>query len=178
MADLTDNVRSWVKSRHRFYVTIEWLLLAQSGRSRNERCGTCYSAPSPRVSTAVPRPLSSGERAEQRLSGRSACDRKHKLHTLLVAAAERSAVPCSSARCSLSLPDVSHRYCGKDVQWAPVLRRSFPVAILGLARPRDCADSTRLQDGNEHHEAQRSDAKREDTQNLFHIGSYAFSISG
>jgi hypothetical protein len=33
MADPTDNVRSWVKSRHRFFVTIEWPLFAQSGQT-------------------------------------------------------------------------------------------------------------------------------------------------
>jgi hypothetical protein len=42
-------------------------------------------------------------------------------------------------------------------------------SILGLARPRDRADSIRLQDGNEYHEAQRSDAEREEAQNFFHI---------
>jgi hypothetical protein len=38
MADLIDNVRSWVKSRHRFFVMIEWPLVARSGHPAEHLC--------------------------------------------------------------------------------------------------------------------------------------------
>jgi hypothetical protein len=69
-------------------------------------------------------------------------------------------------RCALLRSFLVRNWCG---QW--------PTVILGRARPMDCTDGSRLEDGHEHHEAQRSNAKREDTQNFFHIGSYACSIS-
>jgi hypothetical protein len=49
-----------------------------------------------------------------------------------------------------------------------------------LARRQACADGILLYDRCEHHEAQRSDGERgetRETQNVFHISSYPFSIS-
>ncbi len=51
------------------------------------------------------------------------------------------------------------------------------LAILGLARRRDCTDSIRLYGRYEHHEAQRSDGQRGETQNVLQISSYPFSTS-
>jgi hypothetical protein len=67
--------------------------------------------------------------------------------------------------------------CCKDVHAAPLRTRSLHFAILGLARRRDCTDSIRLYGRYEHHEAQRSDGERDETQNVIHISSYPFSIS-
>ena len=66
--------------------------------------------------------------------------------------------------------------CCKDVHAAPLRTRSLHFAILGLARRRDCTDGIRLYGRYQHHEAQRSDGERGETQNVFHISSYPFSI--
>src|SRR6266496_122763 len=67
--------------------------------------------------------------------------------------------------------------CCKDVHVAPLRTRSLHIAILGLARRRDRTDGIRLYGRYEHHEAQRSDGERGETQNVFHNSSYPFSIS-
>src|SRR5260221_7923207 len=67
--------------------------------------------------------------------------------------------------------------CCKDVHAAPLRTRSLLFAILGLARRGDCTDGIRLYGRYEHHEAQRSDGERGETQNVFHISSYPFSTS-
>ena len=55
--------------------------------------------------------------------------------------------------------------CGRQ----SVHARSLRVATRGFARPWDCTDGIRLEDGNEHHETDRSDDEREETQDFFHI---------
>jgi hypothetical protein len=78
---------------------------------------------------------------------------------------------------SSSLPDVRRRYCSKDVRLAGQRGRGFRAAIGRIGQPGSRSDSKRFKGGKERDEAQRSDAEREETQNFFHIGSYAFSIS-
>ena len=48
--------------------------------------------------------------------------------------------------------------CCEDLQAPPMRRRSFRLAMLALTRRRDCTDGIRLDDHNEHHEAQCCDA--------------------
>src|SRR5258708_30028764 len=67
--------------------------------------------------------------------------------------------------------------CCKDVHAAPLRTRSLHIAILGLARRRDCTGGIRLYGRCEYHEAQRSNGERGETQKVFHISSYPFSIS-
>ena len=55
--------------------------------------------------------------------------------------------------------------------------REFINERAKFTRSRDRTRGVRLDDRQEDHEAQRSDAKRDDTQNFFHIRSYACSIS-
>ena len=55
--------------------------------------------------------------------------------------------------------------------------RSFRAAIGRVGQPCSGSDGERFKGGKERHEAQRSDAEREETQNFFQISSYAFSIS-
>src|SRR5258708_4704482 len=68
------------------------------------------------------------------------------------------------------------RYYSKDVRLAGERGRSFRAAVRRVGQPRSRSDGERFKGGKERHEAQRSDAEREDTQNFFHIGSYACSI--
>jgi hypothetical protein len=63
------------------------------------------------------------------------------------------------------------------VRAASVRRRSFRVAIAGLAAlSGKCTDGGRLEDGNEHREAQRSDAERNETQNFFILAPMHFPV--
>jgi hypothetical protein len=76
---------------------------------------------------------------------------------------------------TIALPTSGHDPAAdgrQSVRW-----RRFRVVILGLARLMDCTDGIRIEDGNEQHKAQRSDAERQETQNFFHFDSYAFSSS-
>jgi hypothetical protein len=77
----------------------------------------------------------------------------------------------------LPQPDNSFGDRGKHVRSASVRKRGSRVAVIRLGRPSDCTDGIGLEDGNEHHEAQRSDADREEAQKFLDIGSYAFSNS-
>ena len=57
--------------------------------------------------------------------------------------------------------------------------RSFRVATRVFARPWDCTDGVRLEDGKEHHEADRPDAESQGTQNFFHyqlLGIFRFAL--
>jgi hypothetical protein len=56
-------------------------------------------------------------------------------------------------------------------------RRNSWVAIIRLGRPSEGTDGIRLEEGNERHEAQCSDAERKETEHFLHIDSYVFSNS-